>query len=439
MADGATKAPPAWLRAFRHRNYQLFFVGQSISLIGTWMQQVGESWLMYRLTHSSSLLGLVGFSNQIPVFLLAAFGGALADRHNRRAILLTTQSCAMLLAAALAAITFIGVVQPWHLFAIAALLGISNAFDIPTRQAFVADIVGRQDLMNAIAMNSSLVNGARIVGPAIAGLLVASVGEAWCFSLNSASYIAAIIAISLMKLPPHVPRADSSMRDNIREGFGFVWRNRPVRSLLALLGIVSLLGMPYAVLMPIFAEDVLHAGSRGLGILMGSSGCGALTGALVLAQRRELRGLGRWVVRATALFGTALIAFSYSRQFWLSCVLMVFAGFGFMIQMASSNTLIQSMVPDELRGRVMSVYSMMFMGMAPLGALLAGTIAEGLGAPRTVALGGALCVVASFGFHFRFKQLRCEAHALLFAQQMIGGQPAEDVAGALPDSSRNAH
>jgi MFS family permease len=421
---------PHVLRALRHRNYQLFFGGQLISLIGTWMQVVAQSWLVYRLTGSAVLLGFVGFSSQIPVFLLASVGGSVADRYNRHRIIITTQTTAMVLAFVLAGLTLTGLIQVWHIFVLAASLGTVNAFDIPTRQAFVVDMVGRDDLINAIALNSSMINGARMVGPAVAGVLVASVGEGWCFLANAVSYLAVIAGLLLMSMtvPTRVPLPGSALA-SIVAGFRYVRHTRPIRALLLLLGLVSLMGMPYAVLMPIFADRILHGGPRGLGLLMGASGLGALTGALALATRQGIRGLGRWVALAATGFGVSLILFSLSHWFWLSAALLLPAGFCLMIEMASSNTLIQSLVPDELRGRVMAVYSMMFMGMAPFGSLLAGALANRLGAPPTVALGGMVCIAGAAVFALHLPGLRQEARQIIVALQVAGGGPSEEMTG----------
>src|SRR4051812_5447613 len=328
------------------------------------MQSVAESWLVYRLTGSSALLGFTSFATLVPVFLFATVGGIVADRVNRHRIIVATQTASMVFPLILAALTLTGRVQVWHVFVLATCLGIVNAFDIPARQAFVVDMVGREDLPNAIALNSSMVNGARVVGPAVAGLVVAAVGEGWCFLLNGISYIAVISSLLMMNVPARPPRPKrvSALRDTV-EGFRFVARTAPVRALLVLLGLVSFAGMPYSVLMPVFAESVLHSGARGLGLLMAASGGGALAGALALVSRRGVRGLGRWVAVSTAAFGVALMCFSLSRVFWLSLILLVPVGGAMMVEMASSNTLIQAMVPDALRGRVMAVYSMMFMGM----------------------------------------------------------------------------
>ncbi|HWC17454.1 MAG TPA: MFS transporter, partial [Terriglobales bacterium] len=385
---GAQSRWATTLRALRHRNFQLFFSGQLISLIGTWMQSVAQAWLVYRLTGSSFLLGAVGFSSQIPVFLVAPFGGTLADRTNRQRVVIATQTASLILAGILAWLTLSGRVHVWHIFALAASLGVVNAFDIPGRQAFLVDMVGKEDLMNAIALNSSMFNGARVVGPAVAGILVAKIGEGWCFAANAISYVAVIIGLLLMDVRC-VPRPGKrSPIEDIVEGFQWVNSTKVIRALLLLIGLVSLVGMPYTVLMPVFADRILHGGARGLGILMGATGVGALFGALTLASKTGVRGLGRWVAVSCAGFGVSLSLFSLSRSFWVSVALLLPAGYSMMLQMACSNTLIQTMVPDELRGRVMALYSMMFMGMAPFGALFGGALAQRVGAPITVAVGG---------------------------------------------------
>lgn len=389
------------------------------------MQSVAQSWLVYRLTGSVALLGLIGFAGQFPIFLLTAFGGAVADKYSRRNILLATQAGAMLTAAVLALLTLFGLVEVWHLFVLAVVSGIINSFDIPARQSFVADMVSREELLNAVALNSSVFNGARIIGPAIAGILVAAVGEGWCFFGNAVSYIAVLAGLAAMHLTPKITApSEVSAIEKIKEGFVFVAQTKPIRSLMLLLGLVSLMGMPYAVLMPIFADEILQGGVRGLGILMGASGAGALTAALTLAARKNLKGLGRWVAVSSGVFGVFLILFSLSKTFWLSALLLVPIGFSMMLQMASSNTLVQAMVPDELRGRVMAVYSMMFMGMAPFGALLAGSLANYLGAPLTVAIGGSVCIVGSLIFGSQLASFRHEARRLVIALQMTGGEPA---------------
>jgi MFS family permease len=391
------------------------------------MQNVAQSWLVYRLTGSSLLLGSVGFASQIPVFLAAPVGGMAADRYNRQKLVIATQTASMLLALILAVLTLSGRVTVREIFILAALLGIVNAFDIPARQAFLVEMVGREDLMNAIALNSSMFNGARIVGPAVAGILVAQIGEGWCFFANAVSYIAVIIGLFLMKVERRAERPTGSLLAHILEGFRFVKNTGPIRALLLLLGLVSLVAMPYTVLMPIFADRILHGGARGLGILMGATGVGALLGALTLATRTGVHGLGRWVTFSCAGFAITLILFSLSRNFWLSAALLVPVGFCMMLQMSSSNTLIQAMVPDQLRGRVMSVYSMMFMGMAPFGALLGGATADRLGAPIAVSIGAVACLGGAAIFGLRLPKMRGEARRLIIAQQMVGGEPVQEM------------
>lgn len=422
----------ATFRALRHRNFQLFFAGQFVSLTGTWMQTVAQSWLVYRLTGSVILLGTVGFASQIPVLLLAPLGGTAADRFDRRRILLVTQSWAMLLAGTLAALTLTGNIEIWHLIVIAVGFGVGNAFDIPARQAFVSDMVGRDDLINAIALNSSMFNGARIVGPAIAGILVAAFGEGWCFFGNSVSYLAVLTSLMAMKIAPTVKRVVKSPFAEIKEGFVYVATTPPIRALLLLLGLVSLAGMPYAVLMPVFAADYLGGDSGTLGFLMGCSGIGALAAALTLASRRHVFGLGRWVAFACAGLGLFLIVFSFSRSVPLSALILIPVGFSMMTQMASSNTLVQAMVPDDLRGRVMSVYSMMFMGLAPIGSLLAGTVAGYIGPAETVAIGGTICIIGAIVFALRLPVLGPQGREMIVAMQMTGGEPASKAIAQVP-------
>ena len=425
-----TKSDSRWkttFRALKHRNFQLFFSGQLISLVGTWMQTIAESWLVYRLTGSSLLLGSIGFCAQIPVFLCAPIGGMAADRMDRRKLVIATQVSAMILALTFATLTLTHRIKVPYIFVLAALLGVVNAFDIPARQAFMVEMVGREDLMNAIALNSSMFNGARIVGPAIAGILIAKIGEGWCFFGNGLSYIAVIAGLMMMRLAPRERHATASAVAHIIEGFRFVRINIPIRDLMLLLGVVSLVAMPYAVLMPVFADQILHGGARGLGILMGATGVGALLAALFLASRSGLRGLGRIIGSAALGFGISLIAFANSQNFWLSVALLVPVGFGMMLETTSSNTLLQSMVPDELRGRVMAVYTMMFMGMAPLGSLFAGAIAEHIGAPMTLSIGGVAGIAAAFVFLYRLPKFRVSARELVLAQGLAGGDPPQEI------------
>jgi len=430
------------VRALKHRNFQLFFGGQLISLIGTWMQNVAQSWLVYRLTGSALLLGAVGFAGQIPVFLFAPVGGIVADRFNRQQVVIGTQIASMVLALILALLTLAGWVEVWHIFVLAALLGMVNAFDIPGRQSFLVEMVGKEDLMNAIALNSSMFNGARIIGPAVAGVLVAKIGEGWCFFANGISYVAVIAGLFMMRVAPRTYRPPvGSPVTHVVEAIRWVRKTGPIRALLQLLGLVSLVAMPYTVLMPVFADKVLHGGGQALatflkardlgavrlGVLMGATGVGALLGALALASRTGVRGLGRWVAYSCGGFGVSLILFSASRNFWLSTLLLLPVGFCMMLQMSSSNTLIQAMVPDEMRGRVMAVYSMMFMGMAPFGALIGGALADRLGAPRTIAIGALAAVAGALWFGSQLPKIRIEARRLIVAQAAAGGEPSEEI------------
>lgn len=427
---GAAKSSSP-LRAFGHRNFAIFFSGQTISVIGAWMQAVAQSWLVYRLTGSASLLGLVAFSSQIPVFLFAPFGGVVADRFARRKIVIITQTAAMLFASILAVLTLANEIRVWHIFALAVLLGITNAFDIPARQAFVVELVGKEDIVNAIALNSFMFNGARIIGPAVAGVLVASIGEGWCFFANAISYIAVILGLLAMRMIPggHVA-LPGSLGFNITEGFKYCVRTRPIRDLLLLVAMASVFGMSYAVLMPIFADQILRGGARGLGLLMGASGVGALMGAVCLATRQRVQGLERWIAIAAGGFGASLVAFAFSRSFWLSAAILVPAGFCMIVQTASSNTLIQSIVPDRLRGRVMSVYSMMFMGMAPFGALVAGALADRVGVAATVIAGGLVCMAGSCIFGLRLRSFAAEARPFLAAAQAAATGPDGRIQGS---------
>jgi MFS family permease len=429
-ADAKKASLPSWattLRALRHRNFQLFFSGQLISLVGTWMQNVAQAWLVYRMTGSALLLGAVGFSNQIPVLLFAPIGGTTVDRVNRQRLVIATQTVSMILAAVLAWLTLSRRVEVWHIFVLAALLGVVNAFDIPGRQAFLIDMVGREDLMNAIALNSSMFNGARVVGPAVAGILIAKIGEGWCFAANAISYIAVIVGLLLMNVRCPLRSNISSLLADIAEGFRWANSVKVIRALLLLIGLISLVGMPYTILMPVFADKILHGGARGLGILMGATGVGALLGALTLASKTGVKGLGRLAAWSCGGFGIGLILFSFSRWFWLSTALLLPVGYSVMLQMASTNTLIQTMVPDQLRGRVMALYSMMFMGMAPFGALLGGALAHRMGAPTAVAVGGIACVVGAVWFGRELPTLRIEARRMIVAQGLAGGEPSQEL------------
>lgn len=421
------------VRALRHRDFRLYIGGQAVSLVGTWLQAVAQSWLVYRLTGSPLLLGLAGFAGQAPVFFLAPLGGALADRTNRRRLLLLTQSSSAALAAILAALTLSGHVTIAHVFVVAGLLGAVNALDVPTRQSFVVEMVGREDLPNAIALNSSAVNAARVLGPAAAGILVAAVGEGWCFALNAVSFLAVLLSLALIRTPARpADAARGTALAEIRDAWRFVAGTPVVRALLLLVGLVSMMGMPFTVLMPVFADRILGGGPRGLGILLGASGVGALAAALLLAARESPRGLGRWVAASASAFGLGLVAFAASRSFWLSAAVLLACGFFMMMQMAASNTLLQVLAPDALRGRVMAAYSMMFMGLAPFGALGAGAAAQRLGAPWAVAIGGLAAIAGGLLFAFELPRLRVSARALRAAQEHVGGEPPETASAAAP-------
>lgn len=397
------------VRALQHRNYRLFFSGQSISLVGTWMTRIATSWLVYRLTGSALLLGVVGFAGQIPSFLLAPFAGVWVDRWDRHRLLVWTQVLAMLQSVALAVLTLSGHIRMWHVIALSVFQGVVNAFDMPARQAFVVEMVERrEDLPNAIALNSSMVNAARLLGPSIGGVVIAWVGEGWCFMLDGVSYIAVIASLLAMKIAPRAfqTRKGANMLAQLREGWRYAAGFQPIRKVLLLLALVSLVGMPYTVLMPVFANEVLRGGPNTLGFLMAASGVGALLGALLLASRRSVLGLGKYIPITAALFGAGLVAFSYSRVLWVSLALMVVTGLGFMVQMAASNTVLQTIVEEDKRGRVMSFYTMAFMGTAPFGSLLAGAVADRIGAPHTLVWSGVGCVVGALWFATALPRLR---------------------------------
>jgi MFS family permease len=393
---------PTAFRTLANRNFRLFLTGQVVSLIGTWMQMIAEAWLVYRLTGSSALLGAVGFANQMPACVLGPLGGIAADRFNRHRIILVTQIVSMLLAFTLAGLTLTGSIQIWQVFVLATLLGIVNAFDIPARQAFLVDMVGRGEVVNAIALNSSTFNAARMLGPAVAGATVAVVGEGWCFFINGASFLAVIAGLLAMRLerPNIAPRSGSAFA-HLAEGFHFCWRHQLIRPLLLLISVVSLLAFPFTVLMPVFADQILDGGPRGYGLLTAASGVGSLAGGMILATRHTVRGLHRWTGGFTVVGGAALLLFGASQLFWLSFLLLVITGIGLMLGIGSANTLIQDAVPDTLRGRVTSIYAMAFLGMAPIGSLLAGFAAEHIGAPLTVVAGGSVTTASALLFAWR--------------------------------------
>lgn len=408
-------------RALRYRNYRLYFFGQGISLIGTWLTRVATGWLVYRLSDSAFLLGVVGFAGQIPIFLLSPLAGVVVDRWDRHRLLLATQGLAMLQSLMLAALALTGIITVWQIVLLSIFQGLINAFDTPARQAFVVQMVDRRDdLPNAIALNSSMFNGARLIGPSVAGLLIAWVGEGACFLIDGASYLAVIASLLLMRIPEQVieERAEKII-EGLKEGFRYAFGFPPIRSILLLLGLVSVLGFPYTVLLPVFARDVLKGGANTLGFLTGAAGVGALSGAIYLASRKSVVGLGRVITMTGGLFGLALIAFSLSRATWLSLILMYLTGFSMMVQMASANTILQTIVDDDKRGRVMSFYSMAFMGMAPFGSLLAGAAAGKIGAPYTVMIGGALCLAGPAVFAIRLPVLRAMIRPIYIKKGVI--------------------
>lgn len=388
-------------RALQYKNYRLFFIGQGLSLIGTWMQRIATSWLVYRMTNSVILLGVVGFAGQIPTFFLSPVGGIIADKWNRKNILLATQILALLQALLLAVFVWTDVITVSWIIILNVCLGIINAFDITARQSFVVDMIGnKKDLGNAIALNSSMVNGARLVGPSITGILITIAGEGVCFLINSLSYLVIIIALLLMRIAPkeNIVKKPNIVSD-FKEGFIYICRSAPMRSTIILLALVSLLGMPFQVLMPVFAKQILGGGSHTFGFLMGAAGLGALTGAIYLASRKSVYKIWKLIPLAAVIFGTGLIAFALSRNLWISLFLLLIAGWGMMVQMASSNTLLQVLVDEDKRGRVMSFYAMAFMGMTPFGSLLAGSLGKMIGVRYTVMTGGILCILGAFYFY----------------------------------------
>jgi MFS family permease len=396
------------IRALRARNYRLFFSGQIISLIGTWMTRIATSWLVYRLTGSAVLLGIVGFASQIPSFLLGPIAGVWVDRWDRHRTLVWTQSLSMIQSFALAGLALSGTAKIWEIIVLALFQGVINAFDMPARQSFVIQMVDRrEDLGNAIALNASMVNSASLVGPAIAGVVIAAVGEGYCFLIDGVSYIAVIVSLLAMRITvPQARRPQREVMHELKEGWQYVRGSLPIRSILMNLGLASMFGFQASVLMPIFAAEVLHGGPNTLGFLMAAIGVGALAGTAALTMRKSIVGLLQRIVVATALCGAALIAFGLSRAVWLSILILPFVGFGMMQQMAPSNTILQTIVDDEKRGRVMSFYAMAFLGMMPFGSLLAGYLAARIGAPRTMMVNGAVCLVGSLWFSRRLPAIR---------------------------------
>ena len=405
MKSDRTAVSPATstrFRAMQHRNFQLFIAGQLVSLIGTWMQTTAQLWLIYQLTHSAALLGVFGFASQVPMLFLSSIGGYVGDRYDRHRGVIATQTISMILAFVLAGLTLTNLIGKWELIVIAFLVGIVNAFDVPIRQSFLVQMVGREDLPNAIALNSSIFNGARVVGPAIAAFTVAWVGEGWCFFLNGLSFVAVIVALLLMRIEPREikPSTESPLKSFV-QGFRFAMSDPPVRSTLLLLSVLSLFGLQYSVLMPIYALDILKGTVLTQGYLMSSAAVGALMGALHFAARKHYKGLARWVAATSTTCAVFLILFSKAKMFWPCMAMLFFVGFAATSQVAATNTLIQNRVPDELRSRVMAVYATMFMGMQPIGSLIAGGVAKRIGAPYTLTVFGSLVLLGSLVFLFR--------------------------------------
>jgi len=410
-----------FFRSLGHRNFRLFIMGQGISLIGTWMQMTAVAWLVWRLSHNAVLLGVVGFAARIPTFILTPFAGVLIDRVNRHRLVILTQMLAMLQALMLAGLMVSGRIAIWNIIVLSLLLGFINAVDMPARQSFLIQMLGGpEDLTNAIALNSSMVNGARLIGPAIAGFLIAATGEALCFLLNGLSYIAVLTGLLLMRLKTAARQGKrTAVLENLREGFRYAFGFVPIRSLLFLLALVSLTGASYTQLLPIFAEQILQGDARTQGFLISAAAVGALGGALYLAGRRSVRGLGRVIARAPLVFGTGLIGLGLSRWLWLTLPVMALIGLGLMVHMASTNTVLQTIVEDDKRGRVMSFYSMAFMGMVPLGSLLAGVLAHLIGAPLMVIFGGCCCIAGAVVFSRKLPALRVLVHPIYIKKGII--------------------
>jgi MFS family permease len=418
------------VRALKHRNYRLFFAGQTVSLMGSWITRVATSWLVYRLTKSELLLGVTGFAGSIPVLLLTPFLGVLVDRWNRHRILVVTQILSALQSLALALLAFSGRITVTEIIALQVLQGVINAFDTPARQAFVVDMVtDRDDLPNAIALNSSMFNASRIIGPSVGGLLIAAVGEGWCFMLDAISYVAVIGSLLLMQIvrsdrPPRLTR----ISEELRTGFEYVSGFPPVRALLLLISLVSIMGMPYTVLMPVIASTILHGGPNTLGLLMTAAGVGALAGSFYLASRRSVLGLGKLITLATLSASVGLIAFSFSNTLWVSLLILPVVGAGLMIQSASANTILQTVVDENLRGRVMAFFSVAIMGTMPIGSLVAGVLADRIGAQHTILAGAIVCLAGGLYFATRRRMLAEHIRPIYIELGILPVPPEEETA-----------
>ncbi|WP_373537958.1 MFS transporter [Microcoleus sp.] len=409
------KLPPA----LKSRNYRLFFAGQGISLIGNWMTQVATIWLVYHLSDSPWMLGVVGFTSQIPTLILLPFAGVFIDRWNRHRVIIATQVLAMVQSLALAFLALTGVVNIWQILVLSFFQGAINAFDAPARQAFVPEIVDKkEDLANAIALNASMFNGARLIGPAIAGLLIATIGSSYCFLIDGLSYIAVIAGLLAMKIKPRqIAATNTKPLQRLKEGFVYAFGFPPIRAILILLSLVSFAGMSHTILVPIFATKILHGDAETLGFLMAASGVGAFSGAIYLIGRKSVVGIGKLIAISPAVMGFGLIGFGLSRVLWLSLIMMLFVGWGFIIQFAAGNTFLQTIVEDDKRGRVMSIYTMAFFGVTPFGNLVAGGLANYIGSPNTVILGGIICILAAIVFS---KQLPALKHLVRPLYQKMG-------------------
>lgn len=416
-----------------YRNFRLFFAGQGISLVGTWMQSIAMGWLVYRITNSPFILGVVGFSSQIPTFILSPFAGVMVDRWNRHRMLVITQSLLMIQALLLAALTMSGRIEAWQIIALSVFLGCVTSVDIPVRQAFIVEMVEKKEnLGNAIALNSLLFNAARLIGPSIAGILIAIIGEGPCFLLNGISFLAVIASLLMMDVRPkkQEPKSPDILK-TLKEGLDYAFGFAPIRLILMLLSVISLMGASYVVLMPVFAKDVLKGGPQVFGFLMASAGIGALIATFYLASRKSIVGLGRLIPICASIFSLGIILFSMSRNLWVSALLLAIAGFGFMTHMAASNTILQTIVEDDKRGRVMSLYTVAFMGMAPLGSLLAGFMASKIGATNTLIIGGSCCILASMAFASKLPLLKSLIHPIYRKLGMI-----PEVASGLEEAAR---
>jgi MFS family permease len=413
--------------SLRSRNYRFYFMGQGFSLIGTWMGNIALSWLVYRLTGSVFLLGLVGFTNQIPMLILSPVSGVLTDRYSRRGIMLLAQICFFLQSLIMAFLVLFNLVQVWHIIALSVIFGIISAFDAPARHSLVIDLIDKpEDLGNAIALNSAIYNSARLIGPAIAGITIAIVGEGICFLLNAASFIAIIVALLKIKIPSRQQTGKkANMKESFAEGFQYTFQSVPIRTLLMLLAVLSLMGFPFLVLMPAYAKEILHGGPDTLGFLMSALGAGALSGALYMAGRKSVLGLGRIIALFAVLMGMALAAASFSQKTYLSLILFFIVGLSMILSVAAINTMLQTIAEEDKRGRVMSFYSVALMGTTPIGNLLAGSVASGIGIPLTFLIGGSITVIAGIIFQLNRKSLRKYVRPIYISKGILAGLPDE--------------